>query len=79
VGNNASTRTFDSRLRAGYRLLADQTLSQCNLSGAPQQRLNFLPEPEGIRYRGQGPASCRLASRGEVSYLVPRSEEIDLK
>jgi hypothetical protein len=32
-----------------------------------------------IRYRGQGPASCRLAGRGEVSYLVPRSEEIDLK
>ena len=27
VGNNASTRTFDSRLRAGYRLLADQPLS----------------------------------------------------
>jgi len=34
VGNNASTRTFDNRLRAGYRLLADQPLSQRNLSAA---------------------------------------------
>jgi hypothetical protein len=32
-----------------------------------------------MRYCGQGPASCGLAVRGEVSYLVSRSEEIDLK